>query len=90
MKLTKEVNYKVSIKANLSDEGDLSVVLYASVPYGKREATATLNDFQPETLEKIRNVLEKVLKQEASRVIDLAENSAAQSRIAAVNLGEEI
>lgn len=90
MKIKKEVEYQVSLKAILRDDGELSLSLSVAAPYGNRTATATVDTFSDVTLKKVKAVMKEVLQEEVSRVVGLAEHAAAQSMIAAVNMGEEI
>lgn len=90
MKLTREVEYKVLVKAILDDENNLKVSLSASAPYGKRTATATLDTFDEKLVEPIREALQKLVDAYAQQVAGLAENAAAQARSVAIHLGEEI
>lgn len=90
MKLTVEKEYGVSIKATLRDTGEFSLALSVSAPYGNRTATATIDTFPEEITEQVKELLQEIIESEAARGIGLAENAAAQSRIAAINMGEEI
>lgn len=90
MKITKELDFPLTVKATLRDDGEVALTLSAVAPYGNRTATATLDKFPDETLEKIRTALQRVIKEYASQVVFMAEQAAAVSMIAAVNMGEEI
>lgn len=90
MKITKEVDYRFIVKASLDDVGKLKVTLSCTVPYGSRTSTTTVDITDEKALEMVSKVLQAIIDKEAPRVIGYAEVGAAQSHIAAVNLGEEI
>lgn len=90
MKVIKEIDYKVSIRAALNEDGELRVSLIATAPYGNRSATATVTEFQEETLAPIQKALAKILHAEGPRAVIAAEHAAAISHAVAVAKGEEI
>lgn len=90
MKVTKELEYKVSVRATLDDEGNLRLGVSANAPYGNRTATATVNKFSKADMDAVKEVLEGIITRYAQKAVTLAEHGAAQARIVAANLGEEI
>lgn len=90
MKVTKEIDYQVSLKAILNEDGGLRLSISAVAPYGNRTATASIDDFSEETLATVQRVLGKVLEEEGQRAVLLAEKAAATSHAAAIAMGEEI
>jgi len=90
MKVTKEIDYKVSIKATLNEEGELRVSLVGAAPYGNRTATATVIQFEEDILAPLQRVLAKILHAEGPRAVLLAEQAAASAYAYAVSQGEEI
>lgn len=90
MKVTKEIDYKVRIKAVLDEDGQMQVSLVAIAPYGSRTATATVTDFQEELLVPIQKALSKLLQAEGPRAVVLAEQAAATSHAVAIARGETI
>lgn len=90
MKVTKELEYAVTIKAVLDEEGQLRVSLIAVAPYGNRTATATVDDFPEDTLAPIKRALEKVLHSQGQRAVLAAERAASVSHAVAIAKGEEI
>ncbi len=90
MKVTKQVDYPLVVKAVLRDDGEVQLSLSATAPYGNRTATATLDKFPKDLLQEVKVLLQRVIEDYASEAVTLAEQAAAVSMIAAVNLGEEI
>jgi len=91
MKITKEVNYDIGVKAVLRN-GALSLSLTAAAPYGtggnERTATATITAFSPEVQEQVIAALEAVQEEKLSQALVAAEKGAAESLVAAVRKGE--
>ena len=90
MKVTKEVDYRFIVKASLDDMGKLKVTLSCTVPYGNRTSTTTVDITDDKLLEMSNETLQAIIDEEAPRIMGYAEAGAAQSHIAAVNLGEEV
>lgn len=90
MKVVKEIDYQVHIKASLTEDGMLSVSVVAVAPYGNRTASATVTEFQEETLAPIQKALAKLLHAEGPRAVMLAEQAAATSYAVAAAMGEEV
>lgn len=89
MKLTREVEYNVSVRA-IYDGKDLRLTVVGTVPYGKRTASSTIEVKNKELKDKVKIILQEVLESEAEKAGVAAENAAATSRMAAINLGEAV
>ena len=90
MKITKEVEIGLQLKAILNDSGELKMSLTATAPYGERTASASLTDFPAKTREAVSKALGAVLNEYAKQAAGLAENAAAEARVAAVRMNEEV
>ena len=90
MKVTKQVDYPLVVKATLRDDGEVQLSLSATVPYGNRTATGTLDKFPKELLKEVKVLLRQVIENHAGKAVTLAEQAAAVSMIAAINLGEKV
>lgn len=90
MKVTKEIDYQVHVRASLDEDGKLQVSVVAVAPYGNRTAAATVTDFDEDTLAPLQRALTKILHAEGPRAVILAERAAATSHAVAVAMGEEI
>lgn len=91
MKLVKEVEYTVSIKATLNEQGELKIALSATAPYGSRTATATVDGgFSEDVQEQVKTALEAALEERVQTALALADDHASAARVAAVALGEQL
>lgn len=90
MKVSKELNYPIKVKAVLDEDGNLDIALTAVAPYGNRTVTATINTFSEEIVQKVSEVLMDVIVREGGRVVQLAEHEAITAQAKAIALGEVI
>ena len=90
MKITKEIEYQVIVKAVLDEAGNLALSLHSTAPYGNRTVTAVIETFSEKTTEKIKTALGAVLTEYGEQAVLLAERAAAEAYTKAVALGEEI
>lgn len=91
MKMVKEVNYDLTVKAVMRN-GELSLSLTAAAPYGsgdnERTASATVTEFSEEILAQVQEVLEAAQEEKLGQALTKAEQNAAVSLVAAVRKGE--
>lgn len=90
MKIKKELNYPIRVKAVMDEDGNLNLNLTAVAPYGDRTVTATIETFSEETMQKVAEVLMDVITQEGERVVRLAEHEAITASAKAIALGEAV
>lgn len=90
MKITKELDFQVVLKAVLDENDNLALSLHSTAPYGNRTATAVLETFSEKTVKEVKAVLKGVLAQYGEQAVLLAERAAAEAHTKAVALGEEI
>lgn len=90
MKIKKELNFPVKVKAVLDEEGNLSLNVVATAPYGNRTASATLDTFPEDVQQAVSVALMDVLTKYAEQAVLLAEQEAVTAHSKAIALGEAV